>query len=238
MVNYIVCEDNKKINNNVVKIIDSVMMKNHVSYKKFIYFDYDGEFMKIIDENIPNKIYILDIETPSASGIDVVRRIREVDLNSIIIFVTSHDELGYTILKEEFMFFAFISKFDSYEEKLTKAIKKAMKITGQNNVLNITEYGAVYNVPLADITYITRDSVDRKSIINTEYNTFKVGVPLIEIKEKLNKNFKQSHRACIVNMNRVRVIDRKNKCMTFDTGEMVYLMNEEFRKKAVVKREQ
>ena len=235
MINYIVCEDNKKINETVIKIIDKVMIKNQVIYKKHTYFDYNETFMKIIDEKIPNKIYILDIETPSASGIDIVRKIRDNDLNSIIIFLTSHDELGYTILKQEFMFLSFISKFDSYEEKLLKSIEKALKITGQKNVLNVNDRGVIYNIPFEDITYITRDSVDRKCLIKTDYNVFKINMPLVELKERLDERFEQSHRACIVNMNRVRMINKKSKSVKFDSGEEILLVNEEFRKKVIVK---
>lgn len=234
MISFIICEDNKHINDVIIKVIDRTMMKNKVPYKKSIYYDYNKTFMKIIDEKLPNKVYILDIETPSASGIDVVRKIREKDLNSIIIFLTSHDELGYTILKQEFMFLSFICKFDDYENKLEQSIRKALKVVGQKLILSISDHGVVYNIPLDDIIYITRDSVERKCIIKTDYNEFKVNKPLAEILELLDSRFKQSHRACIVNMDRVHTINKKNKTIGFDNGIMVDLMNDDFKKEVVV----
>lgn len=233
MVSFIVCEDNQIMNKNIVNRIDMVMMKNKIPYKKYVYEDYNKSFMKLIDSKLPNKIYILDIETPSASGIDVVRKIRENDLNSIIIFLTAHDELGYTILKQEFMFLAFICKFDDYLGKLEKAIKKALKVVGQKRVLSFSDHGVIYNLPFDDITYITRDSVDRKCIIKTDYSEFKVSKSLTELFEQLNDNFKFSHRACIVNMERIRVIDKRNKIITFDNKETIDLMNDEFKKEVV-----
>lgn len=233
MVSFIVCEDNQIMNKNIVNRIDMVMMKNKIPYKKYVYEDYNKSFMKLIDSKLPNKIYVLDIETPSASGIDVVRKIRENDLNSIIIFLTAHDELGYTILKQEFMFLAFICKFDDYLGKLEKAIKKALKVVGQKRVLSFSDHGVIYNLPFDDITYITRDSVDRKCIIKTDYSEFKVSKSLTELFEQLNDNFKFSHRACIVNMERIRVIDKRNKIITFDNKETIDLMNDEFKKEVV-----
>ena len=38
MVSFIICEDNKKMNENVVNIVDKIMMKNKMSYKKYIFF--------------------------------------------------------------------------------------------------------------------------------------------------------------------------------------------------------
>ena len=203
MVNFIVCDDNKPICKNIVNIIDNIMMKNKLEYKIHSYYDYDKKFMKIINNKMSNKIYILDIETPSASGIDVVRKIREVDVDSIIIFLTSHDELGYVILKQEFLFLSFICKFDDYENKLKSSIKKALEMIGQKQVLNILDHNSIYTIPLKDILYITRDSVDRKIIVITDYSEFKMNRSLNDIYNELNDDFVFSHRSCIVNKDRI-----------------------------------
>ena len=110
----------------------------------------------------------MDIETKNSSGIDVARKIREKDVDSIIIFLTSHDELGYTILKSEFFFLSFICKFDNYESKLESAIKKALNILGKKNIIRFEDQGALYTIPANDILYITRDSIERKCVINTD----------------------------------------------------------------------
>ena len=57
--------------------------------------------MKFLKSKVPFRIYILDIETPSRSGIDVAREIRNKDLESVIIFLTGHDELGHIILNND-----------------------------------------------------------------------------------------------------------------------------------------
>ena len=234
MVSFIICDDNRKINQSINEVVDKAMMKNKIPYRKLSFLDYDTQFMKVIDENLPNKVYILDIETPTSSGIDIVRKIREKDFNSIIIFLTSHDELGYTILKQEFMFLAFICKFDDYQNKLAKAIKKALQIVGQKRILNINDRGVIYNIPMDDILYITRDSVDRKCIIKTEYTEFKVNTTLTDLFSELNDTFKQSHRACIVNMKRVRIINKRKREITFNTKETIDLINDEFKKGLVL----
>lgn len=234
MVSFIICDDNKKINQSINEIVDQTMMKNKIPYRKMSFLDYNAEFMHVMNDKLPNKIYILDIETPTTSGIDIVRRIREKDFNSIIIFLTSHDELGYTILKQEFMFLAFICKFDDYKNKLAQAIKKALQIVGQKRILNINDKGVVYNIPMDDILYITRDSVDRKCVIKTEYTEFRVNKSLTAIFDELSDKFKYSHRACIVNMKRVRIIDKKNKEIVFDTKTKIDLINDEFKKGLVL----
>ena len=101
MVNVIICDDNNKDRNNVIQIVDIFMNKNKIEYKVHVYDDYNKKFMDVIENKMPSKIYLLDIETPSRSGIDIAREIRRKDVDSVIIFLTVHEELGNIVLKNE-----------------------------------------------------------------------------------------------------------------------------------------
>ena len=87
------------------------MNKNKIEFQTHLYNDYNKNFDDIIKSKIPFKIYLLDIETPSGSGIDIARKIRSKDVDSVIIFLTVHEELGSTILKNDLMFLSFIRYF-------------------------------------------------------------------------------------------------------------------------------
>ena len=92
MINFIVVDDFKEMTKKVELIINKIMMNNKVDYKIHIFEDYNKDFKNIMNEPLTNKIYLLDIETKSASGIDVARVIRKTDLDSVIIFITAHEE--------------------------------------------------------------------------------------------------------------------------------------------------
>ena len=155
MINFIVCDDDKNVVKKIKNIISKFMMKNEHSYKTYFFNDYNTEFMKIIDSKLQCKIYILDIETPTRSGIDIARLIREKDVDSMIIFITGHEELGSTILKNDLMFLSFINKFDNYENRLTDAIKKALKMFHKKNILKFKDGNTLYTISMDDIIYIT-----------------------------------------------------------------------------------
>ena len=230
MINFIVCDDNKNVLNKVVKIINNAMMNNDTGYEIHAFNDYDAKFNELIKAKIPNKIYILDIETPSSSGIDIARRIRNIDYNSIIIFLTAHEELGYTILQKEFLFLSFINKYDNYEPKLLRVIKTALKKVNSNQMLKYNKNGIIYTIPLDDILYITRDSIERKCIIKTDYMEFMIPKQLKDVKQELPNNFVFSHRSCIVNKDKVRVIDINNHMIQFDNGLAINMISRLFRK--------
>ena len=230
MISYIVCDNNKDIVENVCNIIDTLMMKNNTDYKIHKFYNYNQDFFQQVSVKGSNKIYILDIEVREKSGIDVARRIIETDLQSAIIFLTSHSEMAEFVVYNVISPLGFISKFDNYEEKLKNLLNVAVKQFGSRNLLKFETPKMCYQIPLKDIMYITHDSVDRKSIVITDYTVFRINRSLSEIFEQLGPEFKYSHRACIVNMERVIKLDMKNKLIVFDNGKTLDLISNNHKK--------
>lgn len=233
MINFIVVDDIKYFSDEVSNIIDKVMMKNTLEYKIHIFNDYDSKFMKIMKNSMSNKIYILDIESKSASGLDVARMIRKNDVNSIIIFLTAHNELGSVVSKEQLLVLTFICKFDDFKTNIKLAINKSLQILGKNTVIKFKDYNTFYTIHLKDILYVTHDSIDRKSIIKTDYTVYKVNNSLAEIKEMSFNKLKQTHRSCLVNEDRITKIDIKKNEIVFDNGEKIDMVSSSYKKELI-----
>lgn len=229
MINFIVCDDNDVIRKNMEEIINKVMMKNNFEYKVHIFSDYNKNFINVMEKQLLNKIYILDIETPSESGINIARRIREKDIESIIIFLTSHYELGSVLLEDEIMFLTFISKFNNMDERMTSAINKAIKMLGQKQAIRFEDHGVLYTIPIDDILYITHDSVIRKSVIKTDYTEFNISKTLMEMGNIIDHRFIKTHKSCLANRNRISVIDRKQNLIIFDNGMKINLLSSNYK---------
>lgn len=230
MVNIIICDDNDKDRNNVLDIVNNYMIKNKIDYKTHIYNDYNKKFAEIIDSKLPFKIYLLDIETPSASGIDIARKIRQKDVDSVIIFLTVHEELGNIILKNDLMFLSFINKFDNLRQRLNNSLKKAMELIKYKRILKFVDRNIVYTINIGDILYLTKDSYERRTIIKTDYAEFKVNKTLNELVDMLDDRFLQTHRSCYINRDRCSSIDRSNRIILFDNGETTDLLSDKYRK--------
>lgn len=233
MVNVVLCDDNEKDLLKLTNFIDNYMMKREEEYKKYIFNDYGPNFMNFIIRRLPSRIYILDIETPSRSGIDIAREIRKKDVDSIIIFLTGHEELGNIILKSDLMFLSFINKFDNCEKRLKECLDNAMQLLNKKQVLKFNDRNTIYTIKLDEILYITKESFERKTVIKTDYTEFKVNLPLNEIKGMLDDRFVQTHRSCVINRNRASKIDKQNRTITFDTGEVIDLVSDMYRKELV-----
>lgn len=135
MINFIVCEDSEIILERNIDVINKVMFNNNIEYRIYKFQSYNEELKNIIKEPLENKIYILDIELGSDSGIDLAGDIRKIDLTSFIIISTVHSEYIPYTLKSKLLIFDYVSKLSNYNEDLSNAIKRILKeLKGQKRV--------------------------------------------------------------------------------------------------------
>lgn len=230
MFNVIICDDNKDIVKKVSNIVTKYMKGKKLQYNIHMYNDYDSKFMSIISSNIPFKIYILDIETPSRSGIDIAREIRRKDVDSVIIFLTGHDELGNTLLKNDLMFLSFINKFDDSENRLNKCLNQAIKLLHRKQVLRLSDSSNTYILNIDDILYFAKESFARKVTIKTDYAEYLISKNLNEIESLLDDRFIKTHRSCVVNKDRISRIDKQNRYIYFDNNDYTDLLSDKYKK--------
>lgn len=227
---FVVLDDEKLFRSKIREIIDKIYMNNDEYYHVSEFEKYNKSFSKLINDGSP-KIYILDIEIKDdISGIDISRMIREKDWESIIIFITSHNELGYQALKAQIMLLDFISKYDNCEKNLEVAIKKAISMVNSKKSITFSSDGISYIIHLNDILYIEKDTVDRKCIVKTTYNELAVNKTLSYFIDNLDDRFYQSHRSCVVNVEKISKVDWKNNIIYFSSGDSVDLISRDKRK--------
>ncbi len=221
MIKFVVYEDEKVFRNNIKTVIKDVMKQNDKEYIVKEFDKFDDKLKQEITSKTP-AIYILDIEVPdSISGIDLARKIRKQDWNSIILMVTSHADLGYEALKAQIMLLDFISKYNDYKISMERALNKAISKLDNKKVLIFESNNITYKIYTDDILYIVKDTVDRKIIIKTEYNQIVINETLINIEKMLDKRFFKSHRSCLVNVDKIVKIDWKDNLIYFTNGEVI-----------------
>ena len=229
MINFIVCDDNLRDLNKTVKIVDKVMMANDIKYNVHTFNDYDNVFLKFISKKMCNKVYLLDIEMPTRSGIDVARIIRNRDSNSILMFLTGHQDYDKVILKGYFLHLSFVNKYNNFELKLTNALNQALKVINQKKTFMFKDNNTIFKLDYNDILYITRDSITRKTIIKLDYGEFNINMPISKLAELLSCDFVKTHRACYINKNRVCAYKKSERMVFFDNGDTVDIISTRFK---------
>lgn len=231
MLKIIICEDNTVCLEKAISATHKALGNFDIEYKICKYLSYCDEMQKDIDDKINKKIYILDIELPNISGIQIADKIRTDDWDSIIIFVTSHPECKNDIFYARLMAYDYISKYSTYDKRLQQSIEKAAKIVGKKRVFSYKHNRTIYRIELDNILYIERINGTKKCIIYTETgHEYEISGNMQDILDKLDESFVLSHKSCIININKVKFVDYNSNTITLTNGEVIDKLSHRKRK--------
>lgn len=226
MLRFIVCEDNKDFLGRLCNIINRVMMPYNFEYKINKFTTYSKEVGEIIRKKYEQKVYILDIELGDVSGLEIASEIREKDLDSIIIFVTAHNECKNDIFYSRLLAIDYISKDRFWQERFESTLVHTIKAVNRRRVLAFDFNHNSYRVPFDDILYIEKVQDNPKCIIYTENGTkYEINSTITKLINILGPNFFQSHKSCIINIDKIKKINYSDNTITFINNECVYLLS-------------
>lgn len=231
MIKFIICDDNTQVLEKANQTITKVMMNYDSDYKVCKFTKYDEKLKEIIKDKFDIKIYILDIELPKISGLEIASEIREDDDDSIVIFVTAHSECKNDIFYSRLQAIDFISKYYCYQQRLEETIEHVIKKIYRNRCLEFT-YNHVYNKVLyKEISYIEKSTSQNKCIIHLMNGTEKfINLTITKLKEELGKGFYQTHKSCLINLSNIKKIDYPRLTVYFINGDHTDLVTPSSRK--------
>lgn len=229
LINFIIVEDNQKHRNSVEKIIINYMMKNKSDFRIFSFEKETEEFKKTVEEQ-KNKIYILDFELPGTNALEISRNIRKSDWRSPIIILTAHGGMALESFKQRLQILDFISKQYEAEKNLREALDVCMSQLLKYDSLRFNYKHLDHNILFENISYIYRDTEERKINIVTKNESYISRMSLKEVKENLPNYFKYSDKACIINTRHVEIYDWKNSVIRFNNGLEINFLSKTHKK--------
>lgn len=222
MVKFIVVDDDSKEIEHVCTLIHEV-----TDDAKILKFSKITDELKKEIQNVDeHKVYVLDIQLANKiSGITIAKLIREVDWVSEIIFITNHDKMFESAYRNVYAVFSFIEKFHDFDRRFKKDIRAILKRNFDNMMFKYNANNVELNLFYRAILYITRDTEERKLVIVTPTNKYKITMTIKEVMDLLDSRFVQCHRSCIVNKDHVEEKNYKEGYFVLDNGEKVYLLS-------------
>lgn len=227
MLRFITIEDQIEPLEKTVLAVRKVMMPYDYDYRISKFTRYNEELEKIIKTPGEQKVYIIDIELPKVSGLEIASEIRENgDWESMIIFVSAHPECRDDIFYSRLMALDFISKYYDYEKRLEESLGKVLDIYNIKTTLIFKYDYITYRVPINKILYIEKITSNKKCLIVTENGEkFEVVSTLKEIMKKLTKDFYRSHKSCVVNTSKIYQVDYIENLITFYNNTQTNLLS-------------
>ena len=198
MLRVVVCDDEENILKEIADIVENKLAERQVTCDIFVIND-ARILLEELKEN-PIDVLFLDIDMPYYSGMDVASYISENNLSTILIFVTSHDELVYKTFA--YKPFGFIRKTHLNEEIDELVDRLSKELEDRKQELVITKAGEIVKVPLCDISYI--ESEGNYLNIRTREEIIRYRETMSNMENALKgKGFIRCHKGYLVNVNNI-----------------------------------
>lgn len=162
-------------------------------------------------------LYFIDIDLHKEieGGFNGAKKIREIDKDGLIVFVSSHYELALKSYKYLVNAYTFINKNDDLETFTTEiancvsAYNNSKALTNTSDFISIETKSNIFRLDPSLICYFESIGMHKIAIYGISFYKEFYG-SLSEILP-LHQSFKRVHHSYIVNINNITDIDRKNK---------------------------
>lgn len=223
MIQIVLCEDQIQHQKTIEKFLQEILGENNTEYNLRIYKSGE-ELLNDYPKNVD--IFILDIQMEKINGMDVARKIREIDKNKPeIIFTTSLVEYiqeGYEVRAYRYLLKPI--KYEDLKKHILSCIDEV--INKKDKFILIENKNETYKINIEEITYI---EIQRKDMsIHTESKVYETKMTMDKIEKELkNYNFYRCHKSFLVNIDYVENI--KQYVAIIDNKEEVPVSRHRFK---------
>ncbi len=154
----------------------------------------------------------IDFEAEEQNGMDIARRLRKVNQNALLFFVTNY--IDYAPEGFEVRAFRYILKRDM-PSVLERYMLQAMEqLADRREYLRLLDQDRVIDIPLKRIRYM--EVMDHYVSIHTEKNSYILNTTLSNLEKELEGHgFLRVHKSYLVNMELIRKY-RSRECVLTD----------------------
>ena len=200
MIKIAICEDEKEQQELLKVYINQIFEELSIKYKLEILNS--GEELL---ENYLNDtdILLLDIQMGKINGMDTARKIRTLDEDVEIIFITSLIEYaleGYEVRAYRYLIKPV--KYDNLKENIINCIKE---VDIKNKYIMVKEEGNLNKIDISEITYV---EVQKETItIHTLNKVYKINGTMSNIEKEIDcSRFFRCHKSFLVNLEHIKSI--------------------------------
>lgn len=230
MISVYICEDDPKQLDHLQQIIDAVIVDQQLNMEIVFASQDPYELIARTQTNTGEMgIYVLDIALHSdMNGIQLAEKIKGSSDKSKIIFITTHTELALTVFEYQVEAFDFILKGfpDDLYGRFSRVLQMAQcrfKLENQNyeSRVRIKIGETVRSIDVKNILYFESSSNPHKIIVHLDDGDFEYYGLLKDI-SGLDHCFYRCYRSYVVNLRRIRSLDKHSRLLTMDNGDQVW----------------
>ena len=219
-VNAAICEDNASVLNTLHVHLRRVLETDGRDWS-FDCFLNGQELLQAVSKGCVYQLLFVDIEMPGLNGIEVCRRIRAVNEDCLIIFISNKENWVFETFEVQPFRFIRKSHFGQELPALADSIHQALEQKkGVTLTLEEEHSSAVYSLNINEILYI--EVLGKYCEIHTTGQTVSLRYQLARLAEELIPHgFLQPHRSYLVNCRYIFNIERSQ--LVLDDGTKIPL---------------
>ncbi len=197
----VIVDDNAEFAQKIERIVRDFFEKTQEKLDVKIYNN-GYTLLNDLEENKNYDIYFFDVEMPMIDGLTLAQKVKAVEEDAYIVFVTSHEKYAipsykiranYYILQEE------------YKEELVKVLERIWGEIQLERMRQDTQYYVIQNevrshrIRYDDILYLTKEK--KYTVMHCRKDDYKERNSLDNVFQKLpGESFIYIDRGCIVNL--------------------------------------
>lgn len=163
MFNVSVCDDSQFDIEKIKNCLSEFSKKEHIDFNISEFSNPEMLMYEVEDGKIAD-IFILDVEMPNMNGFDLADKIREHTETSVIIFLTSHDEMASMGYKSKALRYVIKLNLErDIEEALESAVAEIS--SADDKTITLHRYNDYWRIPYKDIICVSR--ISRQLVITT-----------------------------------------------------------------------
>jgi two-component system response regulator AgrA len=226
MLSVFICEDDVFQRKMVQKIIENEIQSKSYQMEVALSTGDPFELLGFLAKTSHvNGLYFLDMDLNNLmNGIELAKKIREVDSNGRIIFVTASGDLADLIHSHKIETMDYIVKDNLVD--MVNRMKECLELADhqmgskeatKSNTLRIKDGEEVHEIPVEDIIFFEYIG-SRKIRLHTKDGVLEYEGSLKKM-ENENMNFFHCHNSFVINVNKIKDIHRKNSEVEMENGE-------------------
>lgn len=214
-----ICDDDKAH----VGVIKEYINRTNIGYDTQIIESYSGEEMLEIIKSTHIDIVFLDIEMKELNGIETGKKIRDLNEDAIIIFLTGYRDYALEAFQiESFQYIIKPITFEKFNVLMQKALirlKEMRAYRNTNNAFSFKSRDGIVRLKYEHIYYFERQG--KRIHVSTQMGNYDFLGTLKSIEKSLSKNmFLRCHQGFIVNTDKLLNV-KDNKIMLLGVEQTI-----------------
>ncbi len=236
MINIAICEDNFKQRDYINSIIENYIIRENLNMKIALSTDKSADIINFAKNHEERAIYFLDIYLVNdMHGIELGKQVRNIDPTAFIIFVTTHSEVTAMVFEYKVAAMDYILKDDKIKMKsrIEECLKHASNLyfneSKFNRIITVKTSHKILNLRVEDILFLETSEKAHKIRVHEMNSQKEFYATLKEIEEQLGDDFYRCHKSFIVNVKKIKEINKTLGCAIMANGEQCYISNKYFK---------